>query len=143
MGSAADEPRVLCVVRDMTNLVNQTKFTLNLPFTTQIAAFLKDIAVRLGYEEDSFIVSYERPTPSGVGAGELEEVVMNEYVGRQLKDVCLHCGDRKRNNFNVLDKDGIPPIKTEVVFIALFLTSFSYPKCLVLANIHSSFILGE
>ena len=114
MSSAADEPRVLCVVRDMTNLENQNKFTMNLPYTTAVRSFLKDVAERLGYVDDTFVVSYERPSPGFDGRQELEEVNVNDFIDKQLKDICIHCGDRKRNNFTVLDKDGMAPIRAEV-----------------------------
>ena len=116
MGSAGDEPRVLCIIRDMTNNDVQTKFTLNLPFTTSVREFITHIGQRLGYEFDTFIVSYEQPVPGPNGRCELEEVVMNEHIGRQLRDLCTHCGDRKRNNFNILEKDGMAPARTEVRF---------------------------
>ena len=67
--NASDEPRVLCIVRDMTNTEVQSKFTMNLPASTIIRDFIQEVATKCGYENDTFLLSYERPD-----GGELAEV---------------------------------------------------------------------
>ena len=64
--------------------------------------------------DGTFLVSYERPTTSDDGQAELDEVIVNDFMDQQLRDVCLHCGNRKRNNFSVLEKDDLPPTRSEV-----------------------------
>ena len=60
--AAADEPRVLCIIRDMTDSETQTKFTLNLPQSYTGKHLLEAVGKYLGYVVDTFTLSYEMPT---------------------------------------------------------------------------------
>jgi ubiquitin carboxyl-terminal hydrolase 47 len=106
--SAADEPRVLCVIRDMTNSTAQNKITLNLPASTTCHELLVDVAKNLGYVDDTFSLAYEQQ-----GGAEVQETVINQMQEATLKDICTNCGNGRRNNFNVMDKDGLQPVKVE------------------------------
>ena len=53
----------------MTNTEVQSKFTMNLPASTIIRDFIQEVATKCGYENDTFLLSYERPD-----GGELAEV---------------------------------------------------------------------
>ena len=39
---------------------------------------------------------------------------MAAYMEATLGELCVHQGNSKRNNFNVMDKDGVQPVKVEV-----------------------------
>ena len=39
---------------------------------------------------------------------------MSAFLDARLCDVLVHVGNNKRNNFNVMDKDGVAPVKVEV-----------------------------
>ena len=56
----ADQPKVLCIIRDMTNADVQNKNTLNLPASTSVAALIEEVARMYGYEADSFSLLYEK-----------------------------------------------------------------------------------
>ena len=57
---AADEPKVLCVIRDMTNETHQTKFNLNMPGSMSVRAFAEEVAKKVGYQPGSFSLTYEK-----------------------------------------------------------------------------------
>lgn len=53
--SAADEPRVLCIIQDTTNskTVNE-RITLNLPASTPVKQLYEDVASKVGYVNGTF-----------------------------------------------------------------------------------------
>lgn len=53
--SAAEEPRVLCIIQDTTNskTVNE-RVTLNLPASTPLKRLFEDVASKVGYVNGSF-----------------------------------------------------------------------------------------
>lgn len=53
--SAADEPRVLCIIQDTTNskTVNE-RVTLNLPASTPLRRLFEDVASKVGYVNGTF-----------------------------------------------------------------------------------------
>lgn len=53
--SAADEPRVLCIIQDTTNskTVNE-RITLNLPASTPVKRLFEDVATKVGYINGTF-----------------------------------------------------------------------------------------
>lgn len=53
--SAAEEPRVLCIVQDTTNAktVNE-RLTLNLPASTTVSKLYEDVAQKAGYVNGTF-----------------------------------------------------------------------------------------
>ena len=57
----ADEPMVLCVIRDMTNADIQSKITMNMPASMTVQDLIEDVARKFGYKEGSFNLTYERP----------------------------------------------------------------------------------
>ena len=76
---AADEPRVVCIVRDMTNAETQTALTLTLPASTKAKRLIEEVGSQLGYVYDTFNLNYE------VSDGEVNEVciVMPSYFMEQ------------------------------------------------------------
>ncbi len=56
----------------MTNTEIQSKYSVNLPASTIIRDFIQEVATKYGYENDTFLLSYERPD------------------GRELGEVRLH-----------------------------------------------------
>lgn len=65
----ADEPKVLCIIRDMTDPHASTRFTMNMQSSCTCQSLIAEIASKLGYEAGTFSLSYERPEN-----GELHEV---------------------------------------------------------------------
>lgn len=57
--SAAEEPRVLCIVQDTTNAktVNE-RLTLNLPASTTVNKFYEDVAHKAGYVNGTFCLAW-------------------------------------------------------------------------------------
>lgn len=53
--SAAEEPRVLCIIQDTTNskTVNE-RVTLNLPASTPLKRLFEDVALKVGYVNGTF-----------------------------------------------------------------------------------------
>ncbi|CAH1800062.1 unnamed protein product, partial [Owenia fusiformis] len=100
----ADEPMVLCIVRDMTDSRSSSKHTLNLSGSTTCRGLIEELGKLLRYYPDTFTVYYERPVD-----GDYEEVLINEEGEKPLSLVCAHCGNGKKNIFTVNDKDGKQP----------------------------------
>ncbi len=59
IGSAAEEPRVLCIVQDTTNAktVNE-RLTLNLPASTTVNKLCEDVAHKAGYVNGTFCLAW-------------------------------------------------------------------------------------
>lgn len=59
IGSAAEEPRVLCIVQDTTNAktVNE-RLTLNLPASTTVNKLCEDVAHKAGYVNGTFSLTW-------------------------------------------------------------------------------------
>lgn len=57
--SAAEEPRVLCIVQDTTNAktVNE-RLTLNLPASTPLSKLFEDVAHKAGYVNGTFELAW-------------------------------------------------------------------------------------
>lgn len=57
--SAAEEPRVLCIIQDTTNsrTINE-RLTLNLPASTTLSKLHKDVAHKAGYVNGSFELAW-------------------------------------------------------------------------------------
>ena len=57
--AGGDEPRLVCIIRDMTNTDIQNKFNLTMPVSFTCQQLVEEVAQRLGYEADSFALTYE------------------------------------------------------------------------------------
>uniref|UniRef100_A0A672RVC6 Ubiquitin carboxyl-terminal hydrolase 47 n=1 Tax=Sinocyclocheilus grahami TaxID=75366 RepID=A0A672RVC6_SINGR len=99
-GSAAEEPRVLCIVQDTTNAktVNE-RLTLNLPASTTVNKFYEDVAHKAGYVNGTFCLAWANTGGSHAPldqASEMSLVLSGFEAG-------------KRNFLQLTDKDGEQP----------------------------------
>lgn len=68
----ADEPKVLCIVRDMVDPhANAVKHTMNLPASMSVQILMNEIAKQFGYMMGTISVHYERQN-----GADIEEVKM-------------------------------------------------------------------
>nr|AAI46750.1 Zgc:165650 protein [Danio rerio] len=97
--SAAEEPRVLCIVQDTTNAktVNE-RLTLNLPASTTLSKFFEDVAHKAGYVNGTFCLSWANTGDMAPldQASEMSLVMSGFEAG-------------KRNFLQLTDKDGEQP----------------------------------
>lgn len=57
--SAAEEPRVLCIVQDTTNAKTiSERLTINLPASTTVSKFYEDVAHKAGYVNGTFCLTW-------------------------------------------------------------------------------------
>uniref|UniRef100_A0A672RVB6 Ubiquitin carboxyl-terminal hydrolase 47 n=1 Tax=Sinocyclocheilus grahami TaxID=75366 RepID=A0A672RVB6_SINGR len=98
-GSAAEEPRVLCIVQDTTNAktVNE-RLTLNLPASTTVNKFYEDVAHKAGYVNGTFCLAWANTGNMAPldQASEMSLVLSGFEAG-------------KRNFLQLTDKDGEQP----------------------------------
>ncbi|XP_052457036.1 ubiquitin carboxyl-terminal hydrolase 47-like [Carassius gibelio] len=97
--SAAEEPRVLCIVQDLTSVktINE-KLTLNLPASTTVSKLYEDVAHNAGYVNGTFCLGWANTgdqTPLAQ-ASEMSLVLSGFEAG-------------KRNFLQLTDKDGEQP----------------------------------
>ncbi|XP_053398003.1 ubiquitin carboxyl-terminal hydrolase 47-like isoform X2 [Mercenaria mercenaria] len=103
--SVADEPKVLCIVRDMVDpQANAIKHTMNLPASMSVQILLNEVAKQFGYMMGTISVHYERQTGSDV-----EELSLEQYTMSFLGDI-LSPGV-KRHNFTICELEGKQPKK--------------------------------
>ena len=109
--SPADEPTVLCIVKDETtaNWKHNTH-TVNLPASTLVHELYSHVAKQVNYEEDSFLLVW--CNTAGGGSSE-DEVILNAEKNKSLQEVGL-ASNGKKNNFLLKDKDGVQPRKSKV-----------------------------
>lgn len=88
--SAAEEPRVLCIIQDTTNskTVNE-RVTLNLPASTPLKRLFEDVASKVGYVNGTFDLVW--------GNGDnVTDTVWQKYFLFPL--------DSKRLNLHIIEK---------------------------------------
>ncbi|KAL1270662.1 hypothetical protein QQF64_029678 [Cirrhinus molitorella] len=96
--SAAEEPRVLCIVQDITNAKTVTeKLTLNLPASTTVNKLYEDVAQKAGYVNGTFCLAW---TNTG-------DVVPLDQASESLVMSGFEAG--KKNFLQLTDKDGEQP----------------------------------
>ncbi|XP_026868711.2 ubiquitin carboxyl-terminal hydrolase 47 isoform X3 [Electrophorus electricus] len=97
--SAAEEPRVLCIVQDTTNAktVNE-RLTLNLPASTSLAKLYKDVAHKAGYVNGTFELAW---------GNVVEMAPLDQASEMSLVESGFDAG--KRNFLQLTDKDGEQP----------------------------------
>lgn len=106
---AADEPKVLCIVKDETTTDwKRSLHTVNLPASTLVKELYSYVAKAVNYVEDTFLLVWNKILVEGN-----EEVVLNGEKDRTLQDVGL-VTNGKKNNFLIRDKDNLQPKKTKV-----------------------------
>lgn len=109
--SPADEPTVLCIVKDETNADwKHNRHTINLPASTLVQELYSHVAKQVSYVEDTFLLVWNKLLGE---SNELEEVILNAEKNKTLQEVGL-ASNGKKNNFLVKDKDGVQPTKSKV-----------------------------
>ncbi|XP_030650227.1 ubiquitin carboxyl-terminal hydrolase 47 isoform X2 [Chanos chanos] len=97
--SAAEEPRVLCIVQDTTNAKTVTeRLTLNLPASTSLSKLFEDVAHKAGYVNGTFDLAWSN-TPDMAPLDQGSDV--------SLVDSGFEPG--KKNFLQLIDKDGEQP----------------------------------
>ncbi|XP_072516804.1 ubiquitin carboxyl-terminal hydrolase 47 isoform X3 [Salminus brasiliensis] len=97
--SAAEEPRVLCIVQDTTNAktVNE-RLTLNLPASTSIVKLYEDVAHKAGYVNGTFELAW---------GNVVDTAPLDQASEMSLVESGFEPG--KRNFLQLTDKDGEQP----------------------------------
>ncbi|KAL8169839.1 UNVERIFIED_CONTAM: Ubiquitin carboxyl-terminal hydrolase 47 [Gekko kuhli] len=100
--SAADEPRVLCIIQDTTNskTVNE-RITLNLPASTPVKRLFEDVASKVGYVNGTFDLIW------GNGVNVADTTLLNQSSDKSVVDSGFEPG--KKNFLHLTDKDGEQP----------------------------------
>ncbi|KAA0723763.1 Ubiquitin carboxyl-terminal hydrolase 47 [Triplophysa tibetana] len=97
--SAAEEPRVLCIVQDTTNAKTvNARLTLNLPASTTVSKLYEDVAQKAGYVNGTFCMVWA----SGINTAPLDQ-------GDETSLVLSGFEAGKRNFLQLTDKDGDQP----------------------------------
>lgn len=106
---AADEPKVLCIIKDETTADwKHSKHTVNLPASTLVKELYSHVAKEANYVEDTFLLVWNKGLTDG-----REEIVLNEEKNKTLQEVGL-AANSKKNSFLIRDKDGVQPTKGKV-----------------------------
>ncbi|XP_066495336.1 ubiquitin carboxyl-terminal hydrolase 47 isoform X1 [Tiliqua scincoides] len=100
--SAADEPRVLCIIQDTTNskTVNE-RITLNLPASTPLKRLFEDVATKVGYVNGTFELVW------GNGVSVADTIPLDQSSDKSVVDAGFEPG--KKNFLHLTDKDGEQP----------------------------------
>ncbi|XP_067152240.1 ubiquitin carboxyl-terminal hydrolase 47 isoform X7 [Apteryx mantelli] len=100
--SAAEEPRVLCIVQDTTNskTVNE-RITLNLPASTPLKRLFEDVASKVGYVNGTFDLVW------GNGDNVTDMAPIEQNSDKSILDAGFESG--KKNFLHLTDKDGEQP----------------------------------
>ncbi|XP_053247019.1 ubiquitin carboxyl-terminal hydrolase 47 isoform X2 [Podarcis raffonei] len=100
--SAADEPRVLCIIQDTTNskTVNE-RITLNLPASTPVKRLFEDVATKVGYINGTFDLIW------GNGGSVADTTPLDQSSDKSVVDAGFEPG--KKNFLHLTDKDGEQP----------------------------------
>ncbi|KYO22016.1 ubiquitin carboxyl-terminal hydrolase 47 isoform B [Alligator mississippiensis] len=100
--SAADEPRVLCIIQDTTNskTVNE-RVTLNLPASTPLRRLFEDVASKVGYVNGTFDLVW------GNGVSVADMTPLEQSSDKSILDAGFEPG--KKNFLHLTDKDGEQP----------------------------------
>ncbi|XP_028587060.2 ubiquitin carboxyl-terminal hydrolase 47 isoform X2 [Podarcis muralis] len=100
--SAADEPRVLCIIQDTTNskTVNE-RITLNLPASTPVKRLFEDVATKVGYINGTFDLIW------GNGGSVADTTSLDQSSDKSVVDAGFEPG--KKNFLHLTDKDGEQP----------------------------------
>uniref|UniRef100_A0A8C1UPG8 Ubiquitin carboxyl-terminal hydrolase 47 n=1 Tax=Cyprinus carpio TaxID=7962 RepID=A0A8C1UPG8_CYPCA len=99
--SAAEEPRVLCIVQDTTNAktVNE-RLTLNLPASTTVNKLYEDVAHKAGYVNGTFCLAW-------ANTGDMVRAPLDQASEMSLVLSGFEAG--KRNFMQLTDKEGEQP----------------------------------
>ncbi|XP_030416209.1 ubiquitin carboxyl-terminal hydrolase 47 isoform X1 [Gopherus evgoodei] len=100
--SAADEPRVLCIIQDTTNskTVNE-RITLNLPASTPLRRLFEDVASKVGYVNGTFDLVW------GNGINVADMTPLDQTSDKSILEARFEVG--KKNFLRLTDKDGEQP----------------------------------
>ncbi|XP_048042176.1 ubiquitin carboxyl-terminal hydrolase 47 isoform X1 [Megalobrama amblycephala] len=97
--SAAEEPRVLCIVQDTTNAKTiSERLTINLPASTTVNKFYEDVAHKAGYVNGTFCLAW-------ANAGDMAPLDQASEMSLVLSG--FEAG--KKNFLQLTDKDGEQP----------------------------------
>ncbi|XP_048401624.1 ubiquitin carboxyl-terminal hydrolase 47 isoform X2 [Stegostoma tigrinum] len=100
--TAADEPRVLCIVQDTTNAKAVTqRLTLNLPASTPLKRLFDDVASKAGYVTGTFELVWTN------GLNNADQSPLDYSSEKSLADSGFEPG--KKNFLHLTDKDGEQP----------------------------------
>lgn len=103
--SVADEPKVLCVVRDMIDpQANAVKHTLNLPESMAVQVLLNEVAKQFGYMMGTISLIYERQE-----GDEVKQMNLEDYKLQFLGDIIVP--GVKRHSFTICEVEGKQPKK--------------------------------
>ncbi|ESP03988.1 hypothetical protein LOTGIDRAFT_156592, partial [Lottia gigantea] len=105
-GGSADEPKVTCIIRNMVNNQATTRHTVTLPVCMGVSEAAAEISKITGFEPSTVSVTYERHN-----GDKMEELRFDVMENQPISMVCNL--DAKRQDFYVLEKEGVSPKKIE------------------------------
>ncbi|KAL5010194.1 hypothetical protein ScPMuIL_012499 [Solemya velum] len=104
---AAEEEKILCVIRDMVDAQNGgIKHSLNLPASMLVKNVIEEIAKLFNYVADTISVQYEKEP--GIDSA---TVVLEETLDKRFGEICST--ELRRHTFNIYQKDGTQPQQQE------------------------------
>ena len=99
----ADKIKYTCVVKDETQTNwKKSSIVFSLAFDCQVSHLYSEVATQLGYQEDSFLLVWEK-----VDNVEQQEIELDERSTQTLMELGLN---EKRNRFLVREKNEKPPV---------------------------------
>ncbi|XP_054709133.1 ubiquitin carboxyl-terminal hydrolase 47-like [Uloborus diversus] len=107
--AAADEPRALCIIRDLSTSVwdDGGKSAINLPASTTGAQLVQEVSKKFGYHPDTFELILQRKSDKAT-------IHVHEHGDQTLEEMGFDCGEHERNNLIIGDKNSTPPKRIEV-----------------------------
>lgn len=109
--SAADEPRALCIVRDLSSGSDKQRSVINLPASTTAVQLMQEVGKKFSYDPESFELILQRINIT---------TNIHEHDNETLEELGFHCASTKnpsvseKNNLIICDKKNMPPKKVEI-----------------------------
>ena len=85
--NVADEAKLICIIRDMTNPLTTTKFTITLSVSTKASTLVEEVARQLGYVVNTFNLVYDKQQEEG--PDEEVRAKVNTYPPKSMHHVTL------------------------------------------------------
>lgn len=107
--SAADEPRALCIVRDLSSGSDKQRSVINLPASTTAVQLMQEVGKKFSYDPESFELILQRINIT---------TNIHEHDNETLEELGFHCASTKnpsvsdKNNLIICDKKNMPPKKS-------------------------------
>ncbi|KFM79478.1 Ubiquitin carboxyl-terminal hydrolase 47, partial [Stegodyphus mimosarum] len=106
--AAADEPRALCIIRDLSDgQLHSKKSVINLPASTTAAQLMQEVGRKFKYHPDTFELVLQRICDK-------ETVHIHEHGEETLEEMGFRCGENARNHIIIGNRNFAPPKTIDV-----------------------------